>query len=131
MTPIKRQKTAKSLIIVAVAVAVVTMASASVASMASAQQSQPSGSKMGAIASIQNGKDGKPQWILAGGWELENIGSSSPTINATFHMVKLDGSAPHMHNITDFKMTGSPTKNGIATTYNGLLKMYHLSKSKS
>ena len=120
MTPIKRQAlTAKSLIIVAVAVAVVTMASASVASMASAQQSQTSGSKFGAIASIQNGKDGKPQWILAGGWELKNIGSSSPTFNATFNMVMLDGSAPHKHTITDFKMTGSPTTSGTTTTYNG------------
>jgi hypothetical protein len=117
MTPIKRQaSTAKSLIIIAVAVAVVTMASASVASMASAQTS---GSKFGAIGSIQNGKDGKPLWILAGRWELKNIGSSSPTFNATFNMVMLDGRAPHMHNITDFKMTGSPTTSGTTTTYNG------------
>ena len=74
MTPIKRQPlTAKSIIMIAVAVAV-TMASASVASMASAQQSQTSGSKFGALASIQNGKDGKPEWIVSGGWELKNIG---------------------------------------------------------
>jgi len=119
MTLIKRQETAKSLIIVAVAVVVVTMASASVASMASAQQSQTSGSKIGAIASIQNGKDGKPRWIVAGGWELKNIGSSAPTFNATFNMVMLDGSAPHMHNITDFKIKGSPTTSDTTTTYNG------------
>ena len=75
MIPIKRQAlTVKSLIIIAVAVGVVTMASASVASMASAQQSQTSGSKFGALASIQNGKDGKPEWIVSGGWELKNIG---------------------------------------------------------
>jgi hypothetical protein len=119
MTPIKRQAlTAKSLIMIAMAVVVVTMASASVASMASAQ-SLTSNSKFGAIASIQNGKDGKPQWILAGGWELKNIGSSSPTFNATFNMVMLDGSAPHKHTISDFKMTGSPTTSGTTTTYNG------------
>ena len=34
-------------------------------------------------------------------------------------MVMLNGNAPHKHTIVDFKMTGSPTKNGIATTYNG------------
>jgi hypothetical protein len=34
-------------------------------------------------------------------------------------MVMLNGTAPHKHTITDFKMTGSPAKNGIATTYNG------------
>ena len=111
--------TAKSLVIIAVAVALVTMASASVASMAGAQQSQTSGSKFGAIASIQNGKDGKPEWILSGGWELKNIGSSSPAFNATFNMVMLDGNAPHKHYITDFKMTGEPTTSGMATTYNG------------
>jgi hypothetical protein len=119
MTPIKKQAlTAKSLIIIAVAVAMVTMAPASVASMASAQQSQTSGSKFGAISSIQNGKDGKPEWILAGGWELKNIGSS-PDFNATFNMVMLDGNAPHKHSITDFKITGSPTTSGMTTTYNG------------
>gem|GEM_PF-4989267 len=46
-------------------------------------------------------------------------------------MAMLNGSAPHTHTITDFKMTGTLTKKGTATTYNGLLKMYHLSKSKS
>ena len=42
----------------------------------------------------------------------------------------LNGSAPHKHNITDFKMTGSPTKKNIASTYNGTatitLKKLHL-----
>jgi hypothetical protein len=37
----------------------------------------------------------------------------------TFNMVMLNGSAPHKHSITDFKMSGSPIKKGIATTYNG------------
>jgi hypothetical protein len=112
--------TAKSLYVkIAVAVAIVTMASASVALIASAQQSNTSGSKFGSIASIQNGKDGKPEWILSGGWAFKNINSSSPAFNAAFNMVMLNGSAPHKHNITDFNMTGSPTKNGIATTYNG------------
>jgi len=31
----------------------------------------------------------------------------------------LNGSAPHMHTITDFKMTGIPTTKDKATTYNG------------
>ena len=34
-------------------------------------------------------------------------------------MVMLNGTAPHKHTLTDFKMTGSPTKSGLATTYNG------------
>ena len=91
------------------------MISASIASMASAQTS---GSKSGTIASLQNGKNG-PEWILSGGWGFRNINSSSPAFTATFNMVMLNGSAPHKHSITDFKMSGSPIKNGIATTYNG------------
>jgi hypothetical protein len=83
-----------------------------VGSMASAQQS-------GTIASVQNGKNGMPAWILSGGWDFKNINSSSPAFNSTFHMVMLNGTAPHKHSITDFKMTGSPTKSGMATTYNG------------
>lgn len=97
--------------------------------MASAQQSQTSGSKFGAIASIQNGKDGKPQWILAGRWELKNIGSS-PTFNSTFNMMMLDGSAPHKYTITDFKMTGSPTTSGTATTYNGTATVAYRRKGR-
>ncbi|MFY9871896.1 MAG: hypothetical protein WAK17_19465 [Candidatus Nitrosopolaris sp.] len=120
MTPKKRQAlTAKPLIMIVVAAVIVMMTSASVASMASAQQMQTSGSKFGTIASLQNGKNGKPEWIVSGGWEFKNINSSSPAFNATFNMVMLNGNAPHKHTITDFKMTGSPTKTGIATTYNG------------
>jgi hypothetical protein len=110
--------TTKRLIIIAAA-AVMMMTSVSVASMASAQQLQTSGSKSGTIASLQNGKNGKPEWILSGGWEFKNINSSSPALTATFNMVMLNGSAPHKHSITDFKMSGSPIKKGIATTYNG------------
>ncbi|MFZ0222947.1 MAG: hypothetical protein WAM42_14785 [Candidatus Nitrosopolaris sp.] len=120
MTPKKRQAlTAKPLIIIVVAAVIVMMTSASVASMASAQQMQTSGSKFGTLASLQNGKNGMPEWIVSGAWDFKNIKSSSPTFNATFNMVMLNGSAPHKHAITDFKMSGSPTTNGIATTYNG------------
>ncbi|MFZ0512900.1 MAG: hypothetical protein WAM14_14935 [Candidatus Nitrosopolaris sp.] len=117
MTPKNGQALmAKPLIIIVAATVVVMMTAVSVASMASAQQS---GSKYGTIASLQNGKDGKPAWIVSGAWNLKNINSSSPVFNATFNMVMLNGSAPHKHTITDFKITGSPTKKSTATTYNG------------
>ena len=98
---------AKQLIIIMGVGLLMMMTLVSVASIASAQPS-------GTIASIQNGI-----WILSGGWDFKNINSSSPDFNSTFHMVTLNGSVPHKHSITDFKMSGSPTKNGIATTYNG------------
>jgi hypothetical protein len=103
---------AKPLILIVGVGLVTMMALASIVSIVSAQPS-------GTIASIQNGKDGKPEWILSGGWNFENINSSSPAFNSTFHMVMLNGTAPHHHTISDFKMTGSPTKSAIATTYNG------------
>jgi hypothetical protein len=33
--------------------------------------------------------------------------------------VMLNGTAPHKHTISDFKMSGSPTKSGMTTTYTG------------
>lgn len=91
---------------------VIMMTLASVVSMASAQPS-------GTIASIQNAGNGQPAWIVSGGWDFKNINSSSPAFDSTFHMAMLNGTAPHIHHISDFKMTGSPTKSGMATTYNG------------
>ena len=109
----------KALIItVTVGLVMMTILS-SVTSVASAQQTQTSASKSGTIASIQNGKNGKPEWILSGGWDLNNANSGSPTFGTTFHMAMLNGTAPHKHTISDFKMNGSPTKNGMATTYTG------------
>jgi hypothetical protein len=103
-------------LIVIVGVCLLMMTALS-ASMISAQQPQPSGSKSGTIASIQT--DNLGTWILSGGWDMKNINSASPTFNSTFHMVMLNGKAPHMHHITDFKVTGSPIKSGMTTTYNG------------
>ena len=104
---------AKPIVVITIlATTVVAMTSVGVTSMASAQPS-------GTIASIQNSGNGQPAWILSGGWDFKNINSSSPAFNSTFHMVMLNGTAPHEHHISDFKMTGSPTKSGMATTYNG------------
>jgi hypothetical protein len=80
-------------IIIVVAVVVVTMISSSITSMTNAQQPQKSGSKFGAIASLQYGRvsykypELKVPWILSGAWEFKSINSSSPAFNATFNMV--------------------------------------------
>ncbi|PWU80068.1 MAG: hypothetical protein DLM72_14070 [Candidatus Nitrosopolaris wilkensis] len=120
MTPKNKQALlTKPFIIIMVTAVVAIMTSATVASIVSAQQPQTSGSKFGTVASLQNGKDGKPAWIVSGAWDFKNVNSTSSAFNATFNMVMLNGSAPHKHTITDFKITGSPTKNNIASTYNG------------
>ena len=115
MTPKNKQVLmAKPLVIIVVAAVVAMMTSFSVGSMVNAQQSP--GSKFGTIASLQNGENGKPAWIVSGVWAFKNVNSTSPTFNATFNMVMLNGIAPHKHTITDFKMTGSPAKKTIAST---------------
>ena len=72
----------------------------------------------GTIASLQNGKDGKPAWIVSGLWKgsLTNMSSSAmsnllknlptATFNAIFNMVTLNGSASHEHQISNFTLTG-------------------------
>ena len=97
-------------IILIVGVGLVMMMTLANVSMASAQPS-------GTIASIQNGKNGKPAWVASGGWDFKNINSSSPDFNSTFHMVMLNGTAPHKHSITDFKMTGRPNKKWHGNLY--------------
>jgi hypothetical protein len=109
----------KALFITVTVGLVMMTALSSILSMASAQQTQTSGSKSGTFGSVQNGKNGKPEWIVSGGWNLNNVNSGSPTFGTTFHMAMLNGTAPHKHTLSDFKMSGSPTKSGMATTYTG------------
>jgi len=81
----------------------------------------PLSSQSGTISSIQNGPDGKPAWKVSGTWDLTNLKSNSPTFNASFDMMKLDGSYKHKHTITatitsaDFSRAG---KSSIRT-YSG------------
>jgi hypothetical protein len=86
-----------------------------------------SNSLKGALASIQNDKDGKPAWIVSGVFKIDNYSnngnnnnaSTSPILNATFYMVKLDGTSKHNHTVSDFKITGKPQTSGNSTAFNG------------
>jgi hypothetical protein len=82
--------------------------------------------KWGMISSIQNDEQGQPAWIVAGHWMME-MGSQNSTqndtatsdttgtisniagFNATLHMVMLNGSAMHDHEISSFTQTGDTT----------------------
>ena len=59
----------------------------------------PLSSQSGIISSTQNGADGKPEWKVSGIWKFTNLSSNSPTFNASFDMMKLDGSSKHKHTI--------------------------------
>jgi hypothetical protein len=81
--------------------------------------------KWGAISSIQNDEQGQPGWIVAGHWMIE-MGSQNDTatsnttsrisnvsgFHATLQMVRLNGSAMHNHEISNFTQTGDATFNG-------------------
>lgn len=91
-----------------------------------AADTNPSNSKSlkGAITSIQNDVSGKPAWVLSGVFKIDNYSNdtkatTSPTLNATFYMIKLDGTSPHTHTISNFKMTGSPQTSGNTTIISG------------
>ena len=79
--------------------------------------------KWGMISSIQNDEQGQPAWIIAGHWLMEMASPQNETaapdatgsisniasFNAMLHMVMLNGSAMHDHEISDFTQTGEPT----------------------
>jgi hypothetical protein len=82
--------------------------------------------KWGAISSIQNDEQGQPGWIVAGHWMME-MGSQNDTatsdtnnsmissvsgFHAMLQMVRLNGSAMHNHEISNFTQTGDATFNG-------------------
>src|SRR3954453_12834870 len=58
--------------------------------------------KSGIITSVQTDAQGK--WNLNGTWSLKGTNSGSPTFTSEFSMAKLDGSAKHKHNTSDFKI---------------------------
>lgn len=79
--------------------------------------------KWGAIASISNDEQGQPAWVIAGYWMIEmapqndtatsnTTGSSIGNIadfHAMLHMVRLNGSAMHTHEISNFTQVGDAT----------------------
>ena len=84
----------------------------------------PLSSQSGIISSMQNGPDGKPGWKVSGTWKFTNLSSKSPSFNASFDMMKLDGSSKHHHTIdatitsADFSRAGKSsvrTYSGTAT----------------
>jgi hypothetical protein len=78
--------------------------------------------KFGMISSIQNDEQGQPAWIVAGHWMMEMASQNDTTtsnmtggisniagFDATLHMVMLNGSAMHNHEISNFAQTGDAT----------------------
>src|SRR5689334_6461692 len=99
---------------ISLAVLLLTMTSLSSNNIFAAETNKPnSNSLKGAITSIQNDQSGKPAWIVSGVFKIDNYSNNSktttsPILNATFYMIKLDGTSSHTHTVSDFKITGTP-----------------------
>ena len=77
------------------------------------------GSVKGGITSIQNDVTGKTNWIAGGAYKMSNVNTANPVFEAAFYMIKTDGTAPHKHTISDFKLSGTPVVANNSTTFNG------------
>jgi hypothetical protein len=74
----------------------------------------------GALTSIQNDASTlKPTWVVSGVFRMDKINTISPIFNATFYMIKTDGTALHQHTISGFKLTRTPITSGNSTMFNG------------
>jgi hypothetical protein len=78
--------------------------------------------KFGMISSIQNDEQGQPAWVIGGHWMMEMASQNDTTtsnmtgsisniagFDAMLHMVMLNGSAMHTHDISNFTQTGDAT----------------------
>jgi len=77
----------------------------------------------GGLVGIQNDQNGSPTWIVHGVYRMDKMNSPSPKFNATFYMMKLNGTATHTHIISNFKLIGRPITNNNSTTFNGTVTL--------
>jgi hypothetical protein len=116
-----RSNTFVSVFIVAITVSLVTMSFMHFALALNPTNPDNNTIKGSITSNTNNGTSSDPAWILGGVYKFSNINSSSPLFNATFYMVKVDGTAKHTHSIYDFKLAGTPGTDSVtnSTTYNG------------
>jgi hypothetical protein len=113
------------------AIALTAMLSTGVSASTYAQNSTnapSSGSLKGSLTSLQNdATDNSTQWIVSGVFKMDNVSNNTTstttaapaTLNASFYMMKTDGTSKHQHQIYDFNMTGQPSTIGNSTIYSG------------
>lgn len=84
------------------------------------------GKMFGMISSIQNDAGGQPAWLVSGHWMMANDTASNATsstnitdLHAGFHMIMLDGSAAHSHEVYNFTQDGDSVTSGNVTTVTG------------
>lgn len=77
------------------------------------------GKMFGIISSLQNNETGEPGWMVTGHWMMTNKtedGSTNITdFYAGFHMIMLDGTAGHTHEIYDFAQDSDSVTDNTTT----------------
>ena len=100
---------------------------------ATPQQLRNENFTFGAISSIQNDQNGKPDWIITGHWKtnlLSENASKKVTGNTTspfarspfdaqMEMIRLNGTAGHTHTITNFVLANGSQSNNMTKVFNG------------
>ena len=73
------------------------------------------------MGATKDAADNNTRWIVSGVFRIDNMNNTSTptTFNASYYMMKTDGTAPHKHDIYDLQLTGQPSTNGNSTTFNG------------
>ena len=77
----------------------------------------------GRTIGIVDDENAKPLWIIYGIWKtnLSNQtqgGDNSTIFDASFEMIKTDGTSKHTHTLTDFVLTNVANQNNV-TVFNG------------
>ena len=77
----------------------------------------------GRTIGIVDDENAKPLWIIYGIWKtnLSNqtqAGDNSTIFDASFEMIKTDGTSKHTHTLTDFVLTNVANQNNV-TVFNG------------
>ena len=124
--PIMRIQSIHHSIASAIVLTAVLSISATASIHAQISTNEPSSSSLkGSLTSLQNDvTDNSTQWIVSGVFKMDNVNntatSAAPTtFNASFYMMKTDGTSPHKHQIYDLELIGQPSINGNSTVYNG------------
>jgi hypothetical protein len=100
---------------------------------ATPQQYQNKNFTFGAISSIQNDENGRPDWIITGHWKTSLLSENASKIvagNTTppfagspfdtqVEMIRLNGTAGHTHAITNFVLANMSQPNNMTKVFNG------------
>jgi hypothetical protein len=80
----------------------------------------------GRTVGIVDDENGNPVWIVSGIWKTnlsnqtqEARNNNSTVFDASFEMIKTDGTSKHTHTVTNFVLANTSNQNTNSTIFNG------------